>query len=277
MSFTTLTLVKKHLAGSTYPPSNILNHPITLSGTNAVELPHHSLVENSESVKWQHDCYPESDGPITLRGREWADLAHQNISSESVVVSLDQSLDTVFIEEVDYQIDYVNGRICRVAGGVIPDPQPVYIFYDKYTLFARERDYTIDYSKGIIARTNDSSIPDGATILMDYSTGFGPALEDLITQAIIEAEDLVLRNLAPEFNSSSSDQGLQTGSTELVLSIISRDMANETLSLWRGTDGYQRAKEWRELSSVYEQRAYQTLAPFLLPHYMRSSQVTSHE
>ena len=68
--------------------------------------------------------------------------------------------------------------------------------------------------------------PDGAAVLVDYTVTAGCVEDDLVDQAITEAEDIILRSLAEEYNASSTNQGLKTGATELALSIICRALSH---------------------------------------------------
>ena len=270
MSFTSPLLIKKHLLTSPFPELVIRNHPVTFSGTDPVELPHHNLVAESDAVKWDTHTAPVSDQSVTLKGEEFQDMEHAQLVSGSVLVTLSEALSTVYVEELDYQVDYIAGRIRRLETGAIPDQQLVLIYYSFYSLFERDPDYIVDGANGVLARVEGGAIPDGASALVDYTVAAGTVEDDLIAQAITEAEDIILRFLAPEYNASSTDQGLKTGATELTLSIICRAQAIEALSRRATTDVPGRAKEWQQLARVYEQQAWQTLAPFLLPMSLRS-------
>ena len=86
--------------------------------------------------------------------------------------------------------------------------------------------------------------------------------DQLIGEAITEAESKILSRLKSGFTAESSDQGLITGATELTLSIICRGLATRALS-----DGLPaaegRARAWRLVAEEYERNAYATLRPFL--------------
>ena len=194
-----------------------------------------------------------------------------------MVVTPGEALSTVYVEEQDYQVDYAGGRIRRLGSGAIPNNQPVLIYYSYYTLFTIHSDYTLDCAAGILTRVETGAIPDGATALVDYTVTAGTVEDDLIAEAITEAEDLILCSLSPDYNANSTNQGLKTGATELALSIICRAEAIEALSRRATTDIPGRAKEWQHLSRFYEQQAWETLAPFLLPLHLRSTYRQSRE
>src|SRR5512139_279971 len=269
MPFTSPTLIKAHLLTATFPQLVIRNHAVTFEGTTPVELPHHNLESASDVVKWDTNLEPYADHSATLKEEDFQNLEHTQLVPGTVLVTLSEALATVFVEELDYQVDYANGRIRRLASGSISDNQPVIVYYSFYTSFTRGDDYTIDSAAGILTRVDTGIIPDGAAVLVDYTVTGGTVEDDLIAQAILEAEDLILRFLSPEFNSGSTDQGLKTGATQLVLSVICRAQAIEALSRRATPDTPGRAKEWQQLSRFYENQAWETLAPFLLPMSVR--------
>jgi hypothetical protein len=94
--------------------------------------------------------------------------------------------------------------------------------------------------------------------------------DTLIDQAIIEAQDLILRNLAEGYDEYSSDQGITTGATQLALSIVARGLAADVLIINSAADAYHRSKEWQALSELWESTAWETLSPFLDAQAMNS-------
>jgi hypothetical protein len=270
MSFTTLSIVQKHLLSKAVGILDVLALPVTLTGEDWLELPHHNLEDKSDVVKWDVDVLPFMEGPVGLSGYTWSSLSSHPIVPESVLVVTSEALSTIYVEEKDYKVDYPNGRFRRVEGGSILDNQPVYIYGNYYSVFDSESDYELDIENGRIRRRSGSTIPDGATVLVDYRVTAGEATEELIQQAILEAEDLIIRLLTPPYTAASADQGLNTGATELALSLIARDLATESLSRRSTSDASGRAREWQNLSRFYEERAWQTLQPFLDRSLLRS-------
>ncbi|MBU0509890.1 hypothetical protein KKH27_13790 [bacterium] len=277
MSFTSLEIVKKHLLQSIIGELEIRRHPVMLPGLEEIQLPHQNLVPQSDVVKRDVEIEPALEGPLTLASYNWSVLNATHLVEGSTVVTLSDGLETVYREEVDYQVDSVNGRLRRVPGTSIPDGQTVYAYYYAYNLFVRDTDYEMDSGDGTVKRTSGSSIPDGATVLVDYTVVGGVVPDVLIEQAIVEAKDRIVRALAPGYNPNSTDQGLETGATELVLAILARDQANGVLAGRATSDAAGRAKGWQTLSELLEVRAWRTLAPFLDPYVLRSPGKQSNE
>lgn len=277
MSFTTPDTIKTHLLNNAFGEFPVRGHRVRLTEYNAVALPHHPLIEDSDRVKWSAEIEPSLEGPILLSGYNWAVLNAQHLIENSLVVSLSSALGTVYLEELDYQVDAENGRIRRAAGSNIPDGQIAYVYYYAYSLFARASDYEINSAQGTIRRVSGSAIPDGATVLVDYSVPAGSVTDTLIELAITEAEDRIVRALAQGYDENSTDQGLATGATELALAILARDQAAEVLARLDSSDSASRARQWESLAESFETRAWRVLAPFLDPYALRSPEVRSHD
>jgi hypothetical protein len=270
MSYTTLPIIKKHLLSAGFGPLRIENQSVMLNGETEVELPHHNLVDQSESVKWAPQIQATVEGPIVLTGTDWVALGSGRIVSGGAVVATGQSLAAIFAEESDYQLDYAQGRIRRVATGSMADPQTVWVFSHHYSMFARDQDYQLDCGRGMLHRIDGGAIPDGAHVLVDYEVTAACVTDELINQAITEGEDLIGRTLSSTYSTGTGTQGLQTGATQLAMAILARDMAVEVLSRRTSTDAAARAKEWQSLATLYETRAWETLRPFLDPYALHS-------
>jgi hypothetical protein len=270
MSFTSLSTVKKHLLSSGFGPLTLADYPVQLCAQTDVELPHHNLVEGSDVVKWRIEITPEVEGPFVLTGEDWVALSSGNLVPHETVVSTSPTARAIYSDELDYQVDCAQGRVHRLASGGIPDSQTVWVFSTRYAIFQRDSDYHLDSARGLVHRLTDGAIPDGAHVLVDYTVTAGSVTDELIQQAIAETDDLIVRTLSTAYNSSSTDPGLQTGQTELVMAIVARDLAVEVLSRRTSTEAAARAKEWQNLSVLYENRAWQTLRPFLDPYASHS-------
>lgn len=272
MPFTDLLTVRKHLVASNTPALPFENIPLTLSGTTPVPLPQGNVLA-SVSVKWLASELPTLEPAIVLVNENWASLSYANLARGSVVVASTLSLAQVFTEEHDYRVNHEEGRLKRLASGAIPNSFPAVVWYGRYHLFAESSDFVVDYAAGTVRRASGSTIPDGATVLVDYIVAHGSAEDLLIEQAIVEAEDVILRSLRQGYSASSTDQGLQSGATYLALHIVARGMAALMLTRNLGSDAYTRAREWLQLSDKWHTAAWNVLAPFVTPHSLRSTLV----
>jgi len=276
MAFTTLSVIKKHLLRSDFGSVRIENQVVQLNGTDDAELAHHGLTEKSEAVKWITQMSPEREGPLQLSGTDWASLSRTHLVPNGILLTLSDALNTLYAEEVDFQTDVSLGQIRRVESGGIPDLQPVIAFYLYYELFERDSDYVIDEAAGTLRRVADGRIPDGAHVLVDYEVLVGSMTDELILQAIDDVQDRIQRALAPGYSAASTDHGLQTGATQLVLAVLARAMATEQLTRRLITDSAERAREWQKMTDAFEAQGWRILRPFLDPYQLHSPEKVTH-
>lgn len=276
MAFTTLAVIKKHLLSSGFNRLLIEDLLVPLNGMDETELPHHGLVEKSEAVKLVTEIIPTREGPVQLSGTEWYDLSQHHLLAESAIITLSDALGTVYTEEIDFQVDIADGRIRRVATGSIPNLQPVLIFYLYYSAFEPDTDYVVDCVRGTLRRTAGSAIPDGANVRVDYTVESGSITDELILQVMDDVQDRIVRALAPGYTGSSTDYGLQTGATLLVLAALARALAVEQLSRRLITDSAERAREWQKLVDSFEAQGWRILRPFLDPYQIHSPEKVPH-
>jgi len=277
MSWTSLATIRKHLSDAEVASTTIENQEQVLVGTDPVQLGHKSLTSGSEEVKTVDLGSPHSAGGLTLSGASWLNLAHANIVPDTVVVAGDQALDTVYVEGADYVVDYENGKIKRVSGTSIPDETTSYVWYFYFTIHVKDTDYEIDYSNGELNRIDGGALPDSITVFVDYSTSAGTVTDDLINQAITEAEDKILARLKDDFSASSTDQGLKTGATELALAIVCNAKAMDMMLKLPSDESDGAASQWARLSERYEHQAWQTLDRFLNPRSLHSAQAAQNQ
>jgi len=263
MSWTDLNTVKKHLMQSDVTVGSVENEQHTLWGTDPVQLNSAVITEDSEKVKTIDLTIPYEEGAVVLNTTSWRSLDEEEIVPDSVVVANDALRSIVYTEGEDYVIDYDQGRIRRISGGAIGDGDTVYVWYLYYTVHSRDTDYTIDYEAGMITRIDLGRIADGGIVYVDYTTTASSVPDALIEEAITEAEDKILTRLSESYSSSSTDQGLITGATELAISIIANAKAMDIMNRLHSADSDDIARQWREMSCRYEIQAWRTLASFL--------------
>jgi len=277
MSWTTLAIVRKHLQETSTPASSVEDEQHVLNGTAQTQLDHASITSGSEEVKTMDLASPYAAGAVVLPGTNWRNLPHENLAPNTAVVSSDLALNTVYIEGTDYVLNYELGRIKRVTGSAIPDGGTVYVWYFYYTVHSRGVDYLMDYSGGKISRIDGGGIADGSTVYVDYITSAGTVADELINEAITEAEDKILARLKEGYSGSSTDQGLKTGATELALAIICNAKAMDMMLKAPSDDADGAALQWRGMSGRYETQAWATLDRFLKARSRRGPSAVRNE
>ncbi|MCX6640267.1 MAG: hypothetical protein NTW14_07260 [bacterium] len=277
MSWTSLAIIRKHLSDASVAATTVEDEVHALYGITLAQLEHKSITLNSEEVKTIDLAGPYSAGSKVLSGTSWSSLVHENLVPNSIVVSGDQALDTVYVEGTDYVILYETGRIKRVTGSAIPDGGTVYVWYFYYTVQVKDTDYQIDYDKGKLNRISNGSIADGSTVYVDYTTSAGTVTDDLINEAITEAEDKILARLKDGYNGSSTDQGLKTGATELALAIVCNAKAMDMMLKSPSDEADGAASQWKVMSQRYERQAWETLDRFLKARSPHAPQAVQNE
>ncbi len=277
MSWTSLTTVRKHLQDASVGAAAIENEEQILNGTAISQLAHKSLTSDSEEVKTLDMASPHATAATVLTGTAWKNLEHEDFVPNTMVVTADQALDTVYIEGTDYVVDYENGKLRRVTGTSIPDEGSVYIWYYYFTLHTKDIDYEIAYASGQLNRIDGGAIADGSTVYVDYSTEADTVTDDLINQAILEAEDKIAARLSENYTTSSTDQGLITGSTELTLAIVCNAKAMDMMMKLLSNDADGAAKQWKDLSHRFEAQAWRTLDRFLKVRAWRGAQALTNQ
>lgn len=277
MSWTTSAVIRKHLQETSVAATVIEDEEHVLNGTDPVQLEHMSISANSEEVKTIDLGSPHCAGVVILTGVNWRLLTHANLVPDTVVVAADQALNTVYIEGTDYVVNYEEGKVKRVSGTAIPDGASVYIWYFYYTVHVRDADYELDYGAGRLSRLEGGSIADGSTVYVDYTTSAGTVTDDLINEAILEAEDKIQARLGDGIIADTPEQGIITGATELALAIICNAKAMDMMLKLPSDQADGAANQWRAMSQRYEEQAWATLDRFLRSRSRRGSVAVQNE
>ncbi|MCK4385954.1 MAG: hypothetical protein KAW52_06790 [candidate division Zixibacteria bacterium] len=260
MSFTNIDLVKKHIREHQLGATNIENVSCHLLGQSPFQLPHISILPNSEKVKGKEQNVPTQES-ISFSSSDTASLAHQELIPDTVVVAKDSSLGEIYVENIDYSIDYDNGRVTRIEDGSIPEGTEVVIWYLWFRIYTKDADYNIDYTKGQLTRIGTGVIEDGQWVLADYTVEFGLLNDEVIKNALVEANDKILKVIDPSY-SNSTDQSLVTAETYLAVSILCNIKALEVMTQNPGSTGKSLSLAWSNMSSIYWERAFDLLKKF---------------
>lgn len=253
MSFTNLSLVKKHISEHHIGTTQLENISAHLVGASPFQLPHVNILFGSEKLKAKEMIVPLSEN-ITFSS-DTINLSHAEIIPDSVVVASDSSLGQIYIENLDFSINYEEGKVIRIPSGSISSGAGVVIWYLYYRLYTRDTDYEIDYAAGQITRLSNGAIEDGQWVLVDYTVEYGFLNDDIITNAMVEASDLMTKIIDTSYL-DSTEQGLVTAETYLTVSILCRikgmDVMNQNIS---GSNALALSKSWSQIGDVYEEKS----------------------
>jgi hypothetical protein len=264
MSFTNIDLVKKHIGEQELGSVSKKNAACQLTGETYFQLPHIMLQTDSEKVKAKEQNVPIQE-TVSFSSSDTMLLSHQELIPDTVVVANDSSLGEIYAENIDYTIDYENGKITRIPSGAIPAAVSVVIWYFYYRVYSKDIDYQIDYAKGQIRRISSGEIEDGQWVLVDYTVEYSLINDEVIENAIKEANDQILQYIDATY-SNSTDQALVTAETYLAVSILTNIKAMEAINQPVGTGSFGQAHSislaWAKMSGVYQGQAYEMLKQF---------------
>jgi len=265
MSYTNAELVRRHIGFDETATGVRRNYPVVFADQEWVDLPGRNLVDNSILVKAVRNFSPVFESAVVIQGN--ATLSKNNLVAGSATIASDDSLGTIYRENSDYTIDYINGMIDVIEGGAIPADSTIAVWYFYYSIYSEGSDYSIDYVGGMIRRFVNSEIQPGQTILVDFELAAGRVDDILIVGAVAEANALVEKQIDPH-RQFGADTTLQTAATYLAVSILCRMSAAGTLA--GGTAGHQTAAAWLSLADNYR-RDYDHLLKTFRP---RSGQMS---
>ncbi|MEE9442875.1 MAG: hypothetical protein V3V99_09440 [candidate division Zixibacteria bacterium] len=254
MSLTSISTVRKHLYRLNLGQSEIRNFAIRLVSDNHVSLPHSHIVTSSEAIKAIESSVPTQEN-ITLND-DPVSLSNQMVAAGTVVCANDSSLTTVYQENIDFSIDYLNGTVRRIEGGSISSGSTVSIWYLFYHAYQKNIDYTIDYTRGHVNRLASGSIEDGQELLIDYQLGATEFSDEEVNQCILEAEAEIGLLIDDSFK-ESVDPALQTAATYLSLSLLCRNSIGFAQA--GASSSTKDARLWLELSASYRETAMRLL------------------
>lgn len=261
MPYTTKEIVRKHILEHHIGSTIVIDEAMQLLANDAANLQNRAILSSSESVKAKEQNQPAQE-IVSFAGGDTAILSHSKLISDSVVVSSDSSLGKIYIENIDYGIDYAAGNIRRIADGSIPVGGSIVIWYLYFRVFQRGIDYDIDYQRGTLKRRSSGDIESGQWVFVDYTTEYGSIDDEAIENAIAEANEQLITFIDEAFR-DSTDRSLITAETYLTVSIVCRIRAMESISPSRGKDASSNdALSWRALSDMYRKEAYDILGRF---------------
>jgi len=249
MPFTTIQIVKKHLTDYRLGSQRIESEPLIMPASGYSHLQYGNIQEGSVKVKAKELNSPIRED-IVFDSNDQAALAHAEIIPDSVVAANNSSLGRIYVENIDYTVDYDQGIIIRIDGGSIAPSAEISVWYQNYRLYTSGIDYSIDYVGGKISRITSGSIEAGQMVFVDYFAQYGNITDEAISNAIVEASDKVLAIIDPVYE-DSTDQSLVTAETYLALAVICRINGIESAGRPDKTTSNFRGDFWLKLSSSY--------------------------
>ncbi len=260
MSYTTVELVRTHLASQATPVGRISDQAVTLRGTDYVTFADGPVEAGSVRVKSNQATQPQRVTVSFTNGS--AEISAGPIVPGSVIVAGDSSFGVIFTENRDYIIDHPGGTMHRKDGGQLTDSATVVVWFTPYTLYAASADFLLDASGGRIRRTGDSNIADGETVLIDYEVLASAVTADILDSAVAQANALVASQVDPTLQ-FGADPVLEAAATYRALEVVAYSLAARELSSRRGDQ--QIARTWLTVGEQFAARATDMIKAFRPP------------
>lgn len=261
MSYTNTELIKRFFAVSYPTRGYYVDQMLAFDSDDEIMFYNGPVESGSLSVKSIQANEPTQKSLIL---QEQDNVIDENpLVRGSVTVALDSSQTVKYIENVDYIIDYQNGRLNIKEGGSLMVGQSVEIWFIKYVLYVIDEDYQIDFDNGIIRRLTGGSIASKETVYLDYKPVESLISDDMLKQAVIEGNSLIEAEIDPE-NQFGADPVLQMAATYRALEIVSHTAAARELSLRRESDDV--ALAWLKLADKFANRSEVLLQSFHPPY-----------
>ncbi len=246
MSYTSKDLVEKQINLNGLPGGVQRDYPVIFTGWEEVSLPGHSIVEGSVIVKAPGSAEPTRENIILESGS--VALGHDRLVPNSITVASDSSLGIIYVENSDYSIDYVNGKVTRINGGNIVSGSDIVIWYYYYSRYTEGADYSVGYQSGTIKRVSGSAIQPGQLILIDYQLLESQLNDAIIVEAVNQANAIVESEIDKE-QTFGADPVLQAAATCLAVSLLCRIEGSGCLRA--GGAGEKDVKSWLALAESY--------------------------
>lgn len=260
MSYTTVELLQNHLV-SVFPVGEaVVDQQVVMSGLEQISFFSGSVEPESVVVKVIATNAVTRTQVTTTVGR--VSFVSSPVVFGSVVVAKDSSLGTVYVENIDYIIDYATGELMLKSGGAIAVAQQVSVWYLPYSIYDSGSDYSLDSTKGDVRRLSSGSIADGESVRVDYRPQYDSFNDDILNAAVNQANGLIEREIDPD-GRFGADPVLQVCATYRGLEIVCHAAAARELSRPRGDQRSSLA--WIELGKQFGSRADQLMKSFRPP------------
>ncbi|MEW5795790.1 MAG: hypothetical protein AB1772_05465 [Candidatus Zixiibacteriota bacterium] len=261
MSYTTVEQVRRHLIVPYPVEDQVFDQPVILTGSNFVRFYGGGVESDSVRVKSIQSHEPIRSSVMLSGGT--ATISAGVIVPGSVVVASDSSLGQVYVENVDYVVDYDGGTISAKVGGALGSSQTVTVWFLPYALYEAGGDYTLDAAAGQIKRQAGGAIADGETVRLDYQPVFVSVADEIVQNAVTLANGMIESEVDPE-RQFEVDHSLGAAATYRALEIVCRAAASRELAAQRGGD--KSATVWIKLADDYAVRSDALLKNFRPPY-----------
>ncbi len=260
MSYTNVELVRPYLATSFPTRNRFVDQLLVISSDDYLSFYNGAVVDGSLSVK-SLQSNNRTQQQITLQAGGNI-ISSTPIARGSVVVASDSSLTTVYIENDDYVIDYEGGSLAIKSGGALAVDMSVVVWHLSYVVYESGVDYLVDIDQGRLKRYLTGDIALKETVFLDYTPTDVAFNDDILQQAVVEANGLVETEVDPD-RVFGADPVLQAAATYRAVEIVCYTAAVRALSNLPADD--KAAQTWAKLGDRFLKRSEQLLQSFHPP------------
>ncbi len=260
MSYTSIQQVRHHLAQPVPMSERITDLAVTLRDNGYAAFHGGAVEATSVVVKSVH--LGQSLRVTITPGSGVITFSTGPVVIGSVVVASDSSLGSIFIENVDYVIDYTSGMLTFKEGGRLAGDTPLTIWYLPYSTYSVGSDYQVREDRGEIRRLVSGDIAVGETVLLDFDPVYLSLTDEIISNAVHLANRMVENEVDAE-GEFETDPMLAAAATFKALVTVCRAAAGHELASLRGSD--RTATAWMKLADDYTTRSEALLKAFRPP------------
>jgi len=270
LSYTNTELIKRFFAVSYPTRGYYVDQKLTFDSDDEIMFYNGAVEGDSFKVKSIQANDPTQKSLI-LQDQD-NEIDNNPLVPGSVTVASDSSQTVIYIENVDYIIDYQNGMLDIKEGGALAVGQSVEIWFIKYVLYEIGEDYQVDFDKGTVRRLAGGNIASKETVYLDYEPVENLISDDMLKQAVIEGNSLIEAEIDPD-NQFGADPVLQMAATYRTLEIVCHTAAARELSFRRENNDV--ALAWLKMADKFANRSEVLLRSFHPPYDGPTSPVKS--
>jgi len=270
VSYTNIDQVRHHLPSAGIVAERISDQKFTLSGNDYLTFYGGAVEDTSLLVKSvRNEALQRQTVTLAAEGNV---LAAGPLVPGSVVVASDSSLGAVYVENSDYSVDYAAARLTVKDDGELSAGQTVAVWIALFTVYTSGVDYQVNFEKGEIRRLAGGDIASGETVYLDYRPVYRSFSDEILKNAVMEANGTVEREVDPE-GQFGADPALVSAATCRALVIICRVAATRELTVAPGSE--RKAQIWLQLAETYAGQGDKLLKSFRSPYVGPSAPVKS--
>ncbi|MBN1211420.1 MAG: hypothetical protein JXA92_02475 [candidate division Zixibacteria bacterium] len=270
MSYTNVDQVRHHLPSAGIVAELVSDQKFTLSGDGYLMFYGGAVDESSLLVKSvRNESLQRQTVMLAAEGKV---LAAGPLVPGSVVVASDSSLGYIYVENSDYSVDYAVAGLSIKGDGELSVGQTVTVWMAVFMIYAVGVDYQVNFEKGEIRRLAGGGIASGETVYLDYRPVYRSFSDEILKNAVAEANGTVEREVDPE-GQFGADLALVSAATSRALTIVCRVAAARELSVAPGSE--RKAQVWLQLAETYAAQSDKLLKSFRAPFIGPSAPVKS--